>query len=76
MTPSVYVIQRSSGQLYCVTKSHYENYPHWYDLVSERIPIKPEDPVDDPVTPIDIKPPVVDIEMTVVDKKVKTRRRS
>lgn len=71
MTPSVYVIQRSSGQLYCVTKAHYEQYPHWYDLVSS---IKKDEPAEDPITPLDIAPSV-DIEMTVKDKKVHTRTR-
>jgi hypothetical protein len=31
MTPSVYVIQKSTGMLYCVTVQHYEKYKDKYD---------------------------------------------
>ena len=75
MTPSVYVIQKSSGQLYCVTKSHYEKYPHWYDFIGESMTVPEEKPVEDPITPVDIAPSI-DIEMVVENKKVRTKRRS
>ena len=78
MTPSVYVVQKSSGKLFCVTKDHYEKYPHWYDFIGESMiakeEVRVEKLVDDPITPIDIQP-TVDIEMTIVDKKVQTRTR-
>ena len=32
MIPSIYVIQKSTGDLYCVTQKHYEEYKNWYDL--------------------------------------------
>lgn len=41
MTPSIYVIQKSTGTLYCVTKQHYEEYKTWYDLYEPSSPVEP-----------------------------------
>ena len=68
MVPSIYVIQKSSGQLYCVSKEHYENYKHWYDLAELQTPVESEPVVKE------IHAETVDIEMVVENKQVKTRK--
>ena len=67
MVPSVYVIQKSSGQLYCVSKEHYESYKHWYDLAELQTPVEPAVEEEHPTG-------AVDIEMVVENKQVKTRK--
>lgn len=67
MVPSIYVIQKSSGQLYCVNVKHYEAYKHWYDVADLQTPVEP---VVEEETPAG----AVDIEMVVENKQVKTRK--
>ena len=72
MVPSIYVIQKSSGQLYCVNVKHYEKYKHWYDVAEINSPIESkEDAISTEPKEIPIEP--VDIEMAVENKRVKTR---
>jgi hypothetical protein len=60
MTPSIYVIQKSTGTLYCVTKQHYEEYKDWYTLQGQEkepeVIEKPEEPVvaKDPLGGFDV----------------------
>ena len=68
MVPSIYVIQKSSGQLYCVSKEHYENYKHWYDVADLQTPADPEPVIEE------VPSNAVDIEMVVENKQVKTRK--
>lgn len=68
MVSSIYVIQKSSGQLYCVSKEHYENYKHWYDVADLQTPVDPEPVIEK------ISTDSVDIEMVVENKQVKTRK--
>jgi hypothetical protein len=67
MVPSIYVIQKSSGQLYCVNVKHYEVYKHWYDVADLQTPVEPAVEEETPAG-------AVDIEMVVENKQVKTRK--
>lgn len=41
MSESMYVIQKTTGMLYCVNVEHYNDHKDWYDL-----PEKEEEPAD------------------------------
>lgn len=52
MVESVYVYQKSTGTLFCVTRKHYEEYKESYELMEVVAP-KPE---PEPVEHIDLTP--------------------
>lgn len=76
MTPSIYVIQKSTGTLYCVTKSHYEEYKSWYDLYEPESPVESivlenDEVVEKPEEPAVAKEPLggFDVSATLTPTK-------
>ena len=64
MVESVYVYQKSTGTLFCVTRKHYEEYKESYELMEVVVP----EPEPEPVEHIDLTPePVESKEEEIIE---------
>lgn len=70
MSDSMYVIQKSTGMLYCVNVEHYNDHKDWYDLPEK------EEVKEEPAAPVieEVKTEPAVIKKPTRGRKAATKR--